>query len=115
MSWKFWEKKEEGSSKNLSKPKDIPYPVGRSLVVDKGQDPDWVWNLKGVVLPKEGTRDVFYVRVFSANNASMKNIRVENYLSLDDHPELILFQGWFDRKTQEVEVEAPSKSRAGGA
>lgn len=111
MSWKFWEKKEEGSSKKLPKPKDIPYPVGRYLVVDKGQDPDWVWNLKGIVLPKEGTKDVFYVRVFNPNEASMKNLRVRNYFSLDEHPELVLFEGWFDRKTHEVEVEPPSHGR----
>jgi hypothetical protein len=111
MSWKFWEKKGDGSQKKLPGPKDIPYPVGRHLVVDKGQDPDWVWALQGVVLPKEGEKNVFYVRVFSANDASMKKISVKNYHSLDEHPELILFQGWFDKKTMDVEVEAPSQSR----
>ena len=111
MSWKFWERKGDGSQKKLPGPKDIPYPVGRHLVVDKGQDPDWVWALQGVVLPKEGEKNVFYVRVFSANDASMKKIKVKDYHSLDEHPELILFQGWFDKKTMDVEVEAPSQSR----
>ena len=111
MSWKFWEKKGNGSPHKLPGPKDIPYPVGRYLVVDKGQDPDWVWGLQGVVLPKEGTKDVFYVRVFSANDASMKKISVKNYHSLDEHPELVLFHGWFDKKTMEVEIQAPSQSR----
>ena len=110
MSWKFWEKKEEGAPQKLRGPKEIPYPVGRTLVVDKGQDPDWVWSLLGVVLPRDGAKDSFDVRVFSANDASMKKISVKNYHSLDDHPELILFHGWFNKKTMEVHIEAPSKS-----
>jgi hypothetical protein len=63
------------------------------------------------VLPKEGEKDAFYVRVFSANDASMKKISVKNYHSLDEHPELILFHGWFNKKTQDVEIEAPSQSK----
>jgi hypothetical protein len=39
-------------------------------------------RLQGVVLPKEGEKDVFYVRVFSANDASMKKISVKNYHSV---------------------------------
>jgi hypothetical protein len=111
MSWKFWEKKVEGAPKKLPGPKEIPYAVGRYLVVDRGQDPDWVWGLMGVVLPREGEKNSFQVRVFSANDASMKKVSVKNYRSLDDHPELILYQGWFDKKTLEVEVDSPSDSK----
>ena len=110
MSWKFWEKKEEGAPHKLPGPKEIPYPVGRNLVVEKGQDPDWVWALLGVVLPREGSKDAFDVRVFSANDAAVRKVSVKNYHSLDDHPELILFQGWFNKKTMEVHIEAPAKS-----
>jgi hypothetical protein len=111
MSWKFWEKKQEGSEEKLRGPKDIPYPVGRHLVVDLNQDPDWVWQLKGVVLQKEGAKDTFYVRVFSANDAAMKKVSVKNYRSLDEHQELILFEGWFDKKAMTAQVQAPSQSR----
>lgn len=111
MGWKFWEKKAEGGPEKLPGPKDIPYPVGRYLVVDMGQDPDWVWQLKGVLLPKEGSREVFHVRIFSANDASMKRVSVKHYHSLDEHPELILFQGWFDKKSMQAEVQAPPQTK----
>jgi hypothetical protein len=111
MSWKFWDKKQEGSHENLPGPKDIPYPVGRHLVVDLNQDPDWVWQLKGVLLPKEGSKDVFHVRIFSANDAAMKKVTVKNYRSLDEHRELILFEGSFDKKAMTAQVQAPSQTR----
>lgn len=111
MSFKFWQKKDDVSPKKLPGPKEIPYPVGRYLVVDRGLDPDWVWGLKGVVLPREGEKNVFQVRVFSANDVSMKDINVKNYHSLDEHPEVILFQGWFDKKTLDVEIQSPSDSK----
>ena len=111
MSWKFWEKKNEGTHEKLPGPKDIPYPVGRHLVVDLGQDPDWVWQLKGVSLRKEGSKDVFHVRIFSANDAAMKKVSVKNYRSLDEHQDLILFEGWFDKKTMQAQVQAPSQTR----
>ncbi len=112
MSFKFWGKKGEVSSRKLPGPKEIPYPVGRYLVVDRGHDPDWVWGLLGVLLPREGEKNTFQVRVFSANDASMKGISVKDYHSLDEHPDVIIFQGCFDKKTLEVvEIESPSDSK----
>jgi hypothetical protein len=35
----------------------------------------------------------------------MYSIRIVNYITLDDHPELILFQGWFDKETNEVQLQ----------
>jgi hypothetical protein len=49
----FWKKKPEEPLKleveKLPRPKEIPKLVGRNLVVEKKQDPDWIWKLKGVV------------------------------------------------------------------
>lgn len=111
MSWKFWNKKGVGSSKGLPGPKGIPQLVARHLVVDKGQDPDWVWGLQSVVLPKEGEKNFFNVRVFNSNDVSMKNVSVKNYHSLDEHPDLIIFQGWFNNDTMQVGIESPTHSR----
>jgi len=32
-------------------------------------------------------------------------VAVKNYTTLDQHPDLILYQGWFDKKSMEVQVE----------
>jgi len=32
-------------------------------------------------------------------------VTVKDYTSLDAHPELILYEGWFDKKFMKVQVE----------
>lgn len=101
MSWKFWEK--DGNGK-LSGPKQMPGPVGRELVIHSGSDPDWVWNLKCVERPKDGVQNCYEVRIFDENAAAQKGIAVRNYTSMDQAPDLILFEGWYDRKSNRAEV-----------
>ncbi len=113
MSWKFWEKKGKTGAPagtkvaKLPGPKELPYPVGRVLITELRKDPDRVWQLKAVVRPRpEGGKDAFDVRVFSDGDAATKNVSVKNYNSLDEHADLILFEGWFDKKSMEAHVEA---------
>jgi len=79
--------------------------VGRHLVVQLGKNPDWVWNLKGVVRPRQEGKDSYDVRVFDEGKAAQKNVIIKDYMSLDEHPELILYQGWFDKKSMQVQIE----------
>ena len=110
MSWSFWKKKSatvepsEAREEKLSKPKDIPEPVGRYLVVDLGKDPDWVWKLKSVV-HRQAEKHRYDVRVFDELQARAKRVSVRNYTTLDEHPELILFEGWYDMKSNTAYVE----------
>jgi hypothetical protein len=99
----FWKKKENGQEK-LPSPKGIPEAVGRYLVVSMGQDPNWVWNLKSVLRPRPGEKDLFDFRVFDGNNIGRQNFSVKNYDTLTDHPELILYEGTFSKKTFEVSL-----------
>jgi hypothetical protein len=32
-------------------------------------------------------------------------VTVKDYTSLDGHPELILYEGWFDKKSMKVQIE----------
>jgi len=110
MSWIFWKKKSkmvevsDVKEENFSKPKAIPEPVGRYLVVDLGKSPDWVWQLKGVLRSKEDKYQ-YDVRVFDEAQARAKGVSVKNYITLDEHPELILFEGWYDKKYNSVHVQ----------
>jgi hypothetical protein len=110
MSWNFWKKssKQVEPSKDreekLPKPKDIPEAVGRCLVVDHGKDPDWVWKLKSVVL-QHGEKNRFDVRIFDEIQAGAKGIRVRDYTTLDEYPDLILFEGWYDKKSYQSHME----------
>jgi len=111
MMWGFW-KKELGKGEQskapmqkLPKPKSIPEPVGRYLVVNLGKNPDWVWHLKGVVRSRQESKDSYDVRVFDEAKAGQARVIVRDYTSLDEHPELILYEGWFDKRSMKVEIE----------
>lgn len=112
MSLKFWQKKDESEAavQKLPAPKRIPELVGRFLVVRLQKDPDWVWNLNVVERPRPDSKSLADVRVYDPAQAGAKNLSVKNYASLDATPELILFEGWYDKKAMKVEVvgrEAP--------
>lgn len=47
----------------------------------------------------------FDFRVFDAAQVAAKRVKVENYNSFDSCPELILYQGWFDKVSMEVHFE----------
>ncbi len=97
----FWKKSESG----LHGPKGLPQPVGRDIVAKFGGNPDFIWdNYKAVTRPKEGMKDTFEVRVFSPAQAASRNITVKDYNSLTEHPELILYEGWFNKMAQ-AEIE----------
>lgn len=115
MSWQFWKKADaEGAAEKggkLPKPKDINGIVGRKLVVDFSKDPDWVWSLKSVERPKTNEKSAFDVRVFNGNQALSKRVPIKDYNSLDDHPELILFEGWYDKRTAKVDLKEMGAAR----
>jgi len=93
----FWKKDKDA----LPGPKGVPNPVGRDIVTKFGGDPDKVWDhFKAVIRPKEGETDTFEVRVFDGVQAASKKIAVKDYNSLTEHPELILYEGWFNKRAQ---------------
>ncbi len=93
----------------LHGPQELPMPVGRDLVVQLKQDPDYVWGLQCVMRPDAANKKIFDVRIFSPNTAAQSRVRVKDYYSLDDHPELILFQGTYDKPNSETILVAAAK------
>lgn len=105
MSWKFWQKNiADDKTKKLPKPKDLPSGVGRYIVVDLKHDPDWVWTLKSVSMSKEGSKTVSLIRIYDDTTARAKGVSVKNHPSLDEHPDIILFEGWYDKDTWAMEI-----------
>ena len=113
MNWKFWTKKTqaEGSSpkQSLPKPKAIPELVGRHLVVEMKKDPDLVWKLMAVVRPRPESKSAFDVRVYSPVEAGVRGVNVKNYDTLDAAPDLILFEGWYDKAANTAKLVDKSK------
>ena len=105
----FWKKtKTEESSQpkaeKLPGPRSIEELVGRHLIVDLQQDPDRVWQLRSVVRQRTDGKHKFDFRVFDGTKVTNK-IKIKDYTSFDDQPELILYQGWFDKVSMEVHFE----------
>ncbi len=108
----FWKKKpaeagtpQQPHAEKLPGPKDIPELAGRTLVVDHKKDPEWVWRLKSVIRQSPKGKKVFEVRIFDAAQAAQKQVKVENWNTLDAHPDLILFEGWFDKENYTAELQ----------
>jgi hypothetical protein len=108
----FWKRKTGTSEPKsaLPKPKFIPDIVGGHLVVDYQQNPDWVWKLKCVVRKRQDSRSAFDIRIFDEVEAATSNIKIVDYNSFDEHPELLLYEGWYDNEARTLEVEEKKKA-----
>ena len=110
MAWNFWKQRpamdelSKAKEEKLSKPKDIPEQVGRYIVVDLGKNPDWVWQLKSVVR-RQTEKHRYNVRVFDEIQARARGVSVRDYTTLDEHPDLILFEGWYDKKSHMAHMQ----------
>jgi len=106
----FWNRKKTEGEVQLPGPKGLPQSVGAQMVVEEKRDPDWVWSLKAVLRPT-GKKRAFYCRAFSEVQAAQAGVKVKNWNSLDDHSDLILWEGYFDAETNTARREkfvAPS-------
>ena len=113
----FWKKKQaapptakveappKAKVEKLPGPQDIPELVGRHLVVAKKKDPDWVWHLKTVVRQSPKGKKAFDVRVFDQAQVAQKKVKIKDWTTFDEHPDLILYEGWFDKKSMKVQLE----------
>jgi len=107
----FWKKKptteepSEPKAEKLPGPRSIEELVGRHMVLDLKLDPDWTWQLRSVVRPRSGGAHRFDFRVFDEAQVAAKRMKVKDYTSFDNYPELILYQGWFDKVSMEVHFE----------
>ena len=119
MRWKFWRQaKSENHSADatgakLPRPRELPQQVGGYLVVCEKLDPDWVWALKCVVRRHPERRAQYDFRVFDPLKARQAGISVVNYKSLDHQPELILYQGTYNKYAQYAQFDMlPTQDRA---
>ena len=111
MKWKFWERGTSdeaaplsGGKPKLPGPRDLPQAVGQHLVTREKMDPDLVWTFKCVQRPVEGSKHRYDIRVYNPAMSNHAGVRITNYLSLDDHPELILYYGWYDKSSSAFEI-----------
>ncbi len=98
--------KSSKATAELPRPGRISDLVGKYMVSEVKMDPDLVPILMSVTSKRASGEKAFDVRVFDEPETLVKKVTVNNYKSLDDHPELILYEGWFDNATKHVELTA---------
>jgi hypothetical protein len=119
MQWKFWKKNgpkagniKSGEAK-MPKPRQLPQQIGGYLVIHENLDPDWVWSLRCVVRRYPQRRAQFDFKVYNPVDARQKGIKIIGFKSLDEYPELILYQGIYNKYVAEAQfIKAETENRA---
>ena len=98
-------RKHEEKGEKLPGPKEIPGLVQNHLIAERKMDPDLARILKAVVHKNPKGEKTFNIRIFDESEAGAKKIQVKDYTSLDEYPDLIIYEGWFDEAAKQVELE----------
>jgi hypothetical protein len=95
----FWKKKDEGAEKG---PQNVPGIVQQYLINDKQVDPDFAPLLKAVV-HRDGEAG-HLIRLYDESDAAARKVMVQNYSGLNQHPEVVVYEGTFDEASKKVEL-----------
>jgi hypothetical protein len=104
----FWGKKSAKEEGKLSGPKEIPGLVRNYMVAERKMDPDLAKLLKAVER-KSTTGATSNIRVFDDSEAKPKKVQVKDYTSLDEYPDLVIYEGCFDEGAEQVKLEEKKK------
>jgi hypothetical protein len=103
----FWKKKSDSGEEKLSGPKVLPGIVQQYLIKEMKVEADFAPLLKSVAR-KNGTTG-FLIRIYDESDVMARKIEVKNFLSLDDKPEAIIYDGSYDEATKKVELVEKKK------
>jgi len=105
----FWGKKSEKEEVKLAGPRAIPDLIQKHLATEWKMDPDLVRLLKALLLKNPKRDKAFHIRIFDGLEAQAKKVQVKDYTSLDEHPDLIIYEGQFDEGARQVNLEEKKK------
>jgi hypothetical protein len=108
----FWGKKsanEEEKKGKLSGQRAIPGLVQNYLIAERKMDPDLVKLLKAVEHKSTTGEATVNIRVFDNSEAIARKVQVKDYTSLNECPDLIIYEGWFDEGTKQLKLEEKKK------
>ncbi len=111
MFWSKRSEKEEAKEERLRGPHALPGLVQEHLVAERKMDPVLVGLLKDVVLKNATQENGWKIRIFDDSEALAKKVEVKNYTSLDEHPDLIIYDGWFDERSKQVKLEEKNRTK----
>jgi hypothetical protein len=102
----FWKKKsEEGLIEGP--PKIVPNVVQQYLIKERKVDPEYAPLFKSV-WRKDGSSGN-KIRIFDESDAAARKVIVKSYSDLNQHPELVIWEGSYDESAKKVELEEKNK------
>ena len=97
-------KRAENRVRKISKPSLVNQAIGRELILTHSLEPDLAWSLMQVAKHSYQDSTRYEVRVFSAKRAADRGVAVTDFNSLDNHPDLVLYHGWYVDKNQNARL-----------
>ena len=107
----FWNKKSATKEppkpkvQKLRGPREIPHSVGKLLTAKYKLDPDLLPILRAVVRENANGERSYDCRIFDQAEAEAIKVQIGDYTTLDEYPDLILYEGWYNSKPERVEME----------
>ncbi len=105
----FFKKNPDKSEQKLKKPQVIPAIVQNHLTAKLNLPEHIAPLLKAVVRPSAGLESTFEIRVYDDSEAQAKKVPVNDYNTLNEQSGLILYEGSFNEKTKQVELQEKKK------
>ncbi len=102
-------KNDDKKVEKLSGPREIPGVVLNYLSKELKLDIELMRLLKSTVRRKGNEVRAFDIKIFDEGDAAAYKIQVKDFTTLDAHPELVLWEGWFDEGTKKVELVEKKK------
>lgn len=94
---------EKAVEEKFAKPQNVPKVVRKYLEEQKKVDPNRIYRMKALLRPSAKKETALDIRIYEEAEAT--TLKVKDYASLDEHTDLIIYEGWFDEGAKQVELE----------
>jgi hypothetical protein len=91
------------TTKDLLKPQNAPEPIVKYLITNLKLNTSWAYNLKSVMKPGQ-ENGIMDFRLYNDADVRAKNLKIKDFDTFNDHPTMLLFEGNYDPKNQNVQI-----------
>jgi len=99
----FWKNKEKNDAK-LAGPRDLPDLVKKYLESTHTIDRATIPFLKAVLKPVADELKVWEIRIFDPSEAEASDIKIQDFGTLNEKPEMVIAEGKLDENAKKVDL-----------
>ena len=89
-------------AEKLPGPKLLPDILYDYLIKQMAKETNWVRGLAMVTRSRSSGGKSTDVRIFAQYEASSSGVKIKDYNTLEQYPQLIILEGWFDKESKKV-------------